>query len=220
VKFLLLTYLSQVPSLLRASLGPGLYFLILDVFQDDRTGNENHKLRVFFEGGFARATAGFLLCPLTVVKTRSEWARGPSSLGTFEALVKIAKEEKLAGLFRGTIPTLIRDVPASGMYLVLYQGMFQPWAHEKFGANLNSAFINLNCAIGAGVIASVVTHPADVIKTQMQLNNVSIRVGMSSLWNARGAAGYMSGVTARLFRRPLSMAITWTIYEIIKGYQL
>jgi len=207
----------MVPSVVRASLGPGLYFVALEQFQGSRSraSHQDNKSRVFLEGAVARGLAGLALCPLTVVKTRLEWARGKNA-GAIETLAKIAREERLAGLFRGAIPTLIRDAPASGIYLMFFQGIFQPWAFKTLGDVIPSAVLNISCAVAAGFLGSLVTHPADVVKTHVQINNGTVRDGIKTIWELRGGSGFFSGFTARMVRRPMSMAITWTIFELVR----
>lgn len=42
--------------------------------------------------------------------------------------------------------------------------LFSEWRHSNFAAP-----VNFSCGVVAGLLASVVTQPADVIKTKMQL---------------------------------------------------
>lgn len=215
------------PTVMRSSLGPGVYFVVLDALQSGRRGesHQGHKRRLFMEGASARAVAGTLLCPLSVVKTRFEFARGKAVEGTWQALVRIAREEKLRGLFRGAVPTLLRDVPSSGLYLLLYQGMLKPWSHKALqrsshGHLVSQPMANLACSGAAGAVAALISHPADVLKTHVQLNKQGIFDGSRSLWAARGLLGFWSGASARLLRRPMSMAITWTIFEMLSDAKL
>jgi len=205
------------PTLVRASLGPGIFFLILDALQE-RSGRtiSPSTAEIFVEGATARAIAGTIMCPLSVVKTRFEYAKRNSDRSVLQTLRKIAREERLPGLFRGTISTLVRDIPASGLYLVLYQGIFQPASRSNFGEIVPPSLLNLSSGLLAGAIATFVTHPADSLKTHVQLNNLGVVEGARTLLKSRGIIGMFSGVASRLVRRPLTMAITWTLFEALK----
>lgn len=84
---------------------------------------------------------------------------------------------------------------------------------------LNSAYsspIHFTCGLTAGILASVVTQPADVLKTKMQLYPHKF----NGLWSVvvyvhgkYGVRGYFKGMVPRLLRRTLMAAMSWTIYE-------
>merc|ERR1719365_212497 len=103
------------------------------------------------------------MIPVTVVKIRSESGQYQYQNIVY-ALRSIMKMEGLKGLTSGLLPTLWRDVPFSGLYLMFYEKL-------KTLASPNSSQAELEkfvCGLGSGVLASVVTQPADVIKTKLQ----------------------------------------------------
>lgn len=67
----------------------------------------------------ARTLSGCLLIPITVVKTRYE--SGVYKYNSIsQALMLIYKYEGVRGLSSGLLPTLLRDAPYSGLYLMFY----------------------------------------------------------------------------------------------------
>lgn len=84
---------------------------------------------------------------------------------------------------------------------------------------LNSPYASpahFTCGVTAGILASFVTQPADVIKTKMQLYPEEFR----GVWSAvvyvhsnYGVKGYFKGIVPRMLRRTLMAAMSWTIYE-------
>lgn len=206
------------PTLMRAAIGPGVFFSILDVVQG-RRGDDYAapKLTVFLEGALARSVAGTLLCPLGVVKTRYEYTRDVHVPGVGNMLARIAREEGVPGLFRGLVPTLVRDIPSTGLYLMFYKSVFQPRFRSLAAAadvEVSQTIVNLAAAGLAAVVATVISQPFDVLRTTLQLNNdLSLYEGAMSVWRTRGLAGFGQGLGPRLLRRPLNMAITWTLYE-------
>ena len=90
-----------------------------------------------------------------------------------QAFHQIYAREGLRGLSCGLAPTLIRDAPYSGLYLMFYTQLKRrvggALLDEDAGATVAGA-VNFSCGLSAGFLASLVTHPADVVKTRMQLN--------------------------------------------------
>ena len=73
----------------------------------------------------------------------------------------------------------------------------------------------LTCKMLAGALACAVTHPADVVKTQMQLypkDNASVR-GAAINVAKMGVCNFAAGFVPRMIRRTLITALAWTIYE-------
>jgi len=70
----------------------------------------------------------------------------------------------------------------------------------------------------AGFLSSLVTHPADVVKTKMQIQPEvyrSIFLASSKIMADAGPRGFMIGFAPRMLRRALMSAFAWTIYEEI-----
>lgn len=227
------------PSVVRSSLGPGIYFCILEQMsalehwkapsQQDNARQPSVQFSIFFQAGFARLIAGTVMSPVTVIKTRYEWSssRNPSIFSTLKHLVKT---EGFKGLFAGLVPTLIRDVPQAGLYLFLYSHAKQYLASysRTFDTN-NSATVTVASAFGAGIVSTTITLPADVLKTQLQLRRqlvpamVGERVGwrqsidlLHLVLRKHGLPGLFSGISTRVIRKPLQMTITWSVYELLR----
>ena len=78
------------------------------------------------------------------------------------------------------------------------------------------ASVNFSAALGAGILATVITHPPDMIKTRMQLDPQRYRstwVTARLLRQEQGLLGFFRGVGPRAVRKACSAAITWTLYE-------
>ena len=230
------------PSLIRVCGGVGIYFSSLELMSsyiDNKNKkssiipNNNNMASTFMIGATARSLAGVTMLPITVVKTRFE-AQPANKHGyksTFNALSRILKNESWSGLYRGLIPTLIRDVPFSGIYLVLYQNL-RVYASEQFVNNKNvndnnnalPSHINFSIGFVAGSIATALTHPFDVIKTRMQVatsNSSSkpmekVSSYFKDIYTKEGSVGLGRGLFLRVIKRPLSTAVIWTVYEALK----
>ncbi len=118
----------------------------------------------------------------------------------------IVKEQGVYGLFSGTVPTLLRDVPFAALYLFFYR-CFNNYK-TTFGSTL---------MIGAfsATLASLLTHPFDMIKTRMQLNSNSVGLitTCKTIIESDGIRGFMKGIHVRILRKGASSGITWAVYE-------
>lgn len=101
-------------------------------------------------------------------------------------------------MFVGLAPTLARDLPFSGLYVVFYRFF-------KDQATHSNASSDLVAGLAAGLISTFFTHPFDVMKTRAQIGSMKLSWG-KELW---------SGLSLRLVKRPLSTALTWASYEAL-----
>ncbi|WVN86208.1 uncharacterized protein L203_101369 [Cryptococcus depauperatus CBS 7841] len=164
-------------------------------------------------GAVGRTSVGFVLSPITVVKARFESNRYSNYHSILGALSSLYKTHGIKGFFQGFTATAARDAPYAGIYLVFYEKCKE--FVEKVPGIPNAA-LHSGSGIMAAVLATVMTSPADVIKTRMQVNpteHPSIRKAIIRIIQERGAMGFFSGTSLRISRKAASAAIGWTIYE-------
>jgi len=199
------------PSVCRTVPGVGIYFSSMHWMRSQLGGRKPSTTQALLIGASARAVAAFTMIPFTVLKTRYESGRFTYlSLGS--GLGQILRTEGLTGLYRGLGPTLVRDVPFSALYLASYEILKQK-IPSKIDASPNTCHIL--AGLGAGIMASLITHPADVVKTRMQVANSKTRLGSAVIGTLResGLKGFLAGLAPRLVRRTAMAALAWTVYE-------
>ncbi|XP_029178078.1 mitochondrial glycine transporter-like isoform X1 [Nylanderia fulva] len=205
----------MTPSITRVIPGVGLYFSSLHWLKHALDLEESlTALQAIALGITARSMSGALLIPITVVKTRFE--SGVYKYNSIsEALWLIYKQEGVRGLSSGLVPTLLRDAPYSGLYLMFYTQLKS--AATKTGTMSESQMpVHFSCGILAGILASVVTQPPDVVKTKMQLypNEFNgIYRATFLVYKKYGVLGYFKGIVPRMLRRTLMTTMAWTVYE-------
>ncbi|KAM5148718.1 mitochondrial glycine transporter [Mantella aurantiaca] len=201
------------PSFLRCIPGVGIYFSSLYLLKQQLfSGKELRPLESVFLGAGSRTVAGVCMLPFTVIKTRYE-SGSYSYKSVFGALGSIYRNEGARGLFSGLTATLLRDAPFSGIYLMFYTQA----KRFAFQSDIDhTPLMNFSCGIMAGILASVSTQPADVIKTHMQLSPDKFRwTGHAaySIYKNHGLTGFFNGGLPRALRRTLMAAMAWTVYE-------
>lgn len=199
-----------VPSLARTVPGVGIYFASLHGIRS------TNMMGSVMTGVTSRCIAGTIMIPFTVLKVRCEAGSFNSSQGLLRGLTNIYSKEGVIGLTKGIVPTLARDAPFSGIYLLFYDNL------KIFSANHvdfipKGSFMNhLSCGLGAACLASVVTQPADVIKTRTQLNGkMTVRNAMFFIYSREGLGGFLTGLGPRMMRRCIMSSLAWTVYETV-----
>ncbi|XP_071508692.1 mitochondrial glycine transporter B-like [Diadema antillarum] len=203
------------PSLARTVPGVGLYFLSLHTIQDQFGWQELTAAQGLISGGLARVLVGTVLLPFTVVKTRYE-SKSYRYKSVAGALRTIHSQEGFKGLYSGLLATLLRDAPFSGLYLAFYSQAKQLTSSVS---SQMTAPVHFSCGIVAGVLASAVTQPFDVVKTSMQLKPAQYQSFLPTVRQIvmrSGVRGMFTGMVPRCLRRALMAALTWTVYEEMK----
>ncbi|XP_053577347.1 mitochondrial glycine transporter [Bombina bombina] len=203
------------PSFLRCIPGVGLYFSTLYAAKQRLfSEREPSPLESVMLGAGSRTVAGVCMLPFTVIKARYESGTyGYRSV--FGAMRNIYITEGPRALFSGLTATLLRDAPFSGIYLMFYSQAKKLAPHEKVDPAL-SPLLNFGCGIMGGIMASVATQPADVIKTHMQISRERYRwtgQAAASIYQNQGLTGFFRGGVPRALRRTLMAAMAWTVYE-------
>ncbi|CAG8699646.1 14044_t:CDS:2, partial [Acaulospora morrowiae] len=233
-----------VPTIIRNVPGSALYFLTLSEIrfllsqrnQSKSTLKSSSSLPILsdkenlFAGMIARGSVGFVMMPITIVKVRYE-SNLYNYKSTWEALSSIIKNEGIKGMFYGSGITAIRDAPYAGLYVLFYErwklsisantsSISPPIIHMTSGNYLTfqNRLSVVHASMIAGLSATTVTHPFDMLKTRVQLKPLEY----PNLWRAslkilreEGFLGYFDGLTLRLGRKSMQAAISWTMYETL-----
>lgn len=235
-----------MPSALRTGFGSAIYFTSLNslrqrVARSDllRAIGENGKplthssslpklsnIANLTTGAVARASAGFILMPMTVIKVRYE-----SSLYAYRSILgagkDILKTEGVKGFFSGFGATAARDAPYAGLYVLFYEQLKKrlslvihkvpvPGELSIDMKGSTSATINFGSGILAAGLATALTNPFDVIKTRIQLQPSSyhnmLHAGQKMVRDD-GFKSLFDGLGLRMGRKAVSSALAWTLYE-------
>jgi len=164
-------------------------------------------------GATARVGVGFLLNPISVLKARFE-SEHFAYRSLTASLVSIVRT-KPSDLMRGFVASSLRDAPYAGLFVVIYEAIKQESTYLAPGAHATS--IHSFSAAAAGGIATLATHPFDVIKTKMQVRSEQQYHGLIStvtrIWQQRGVFGFFDGTSLRISRKILSSTIGWAVFE-------
>ncbi|KAH9483029.1 Mitochondrial glycine transporter [Psilocybe cubensis] len=208
---------------LRTFLARTPYFALVKKYPDGATVNKNGSVLPsltsqgnLMAGATTRVAVGFLLNPFSVLKARFE-----SNIYAYQsfsgALLSITRQGP-SELLRGFLASSLRDAPYAGLFMVFYEGIKGEASYlMPASSSSHAALIHSVSAASAGAIATLATHPFDVIKTKVQVRSEDRYHGffrtIGTIWTQRGIAGYFDGASLRLSRKVLSSAIGWAVYE-------
>jgi len=174
-------------------------------------------------GALARIWAATLISPVEMVRTKIQ-SENLSYTAVFTAVRRLVRQQGLLSLWRGLGPTLLRDVPFSGLYWGGYETIKNLILHRTQQENL---LFHQTFFVGAtsGSIAAVITLPFDVIKTRRQIE-LGLNEGASSstwktihkMYTEEGVRSLYTGLLPRLMKVAPACAIMISTYEFFKNY--
>jgi solute carrier family 25, member 39/40 len=222
-------YAGLPPTLLIAVPSTAMYFLsyeaILRQFQD-ALPNQNVGSLAMVAGGVARAGSATVFSPLEVIRVQMQASTaGESFLHHLQRVVSAGPRQLCAGLGA----TLARDIPFSMMYwygIETSKPMLHRWLSIE-NPNKKQVTVALLAGMMAGTLATVVTHPFDVVKTRAQVAMYATTVSthhrngrprssvqmLQRIWREEGLRGMAAGLTPRVAKVAPACAIMISSYE-------
>ncbi|XP_059177535.1 solute carrier family 25 member 45-like [Physella acuta] len=166
----------------------GAYGNMLHILEPDNTVVPSN-LQVYLAGCAAGAAQLVMACPVEVIKCTLQ-AQIPFTLpksghsalhatpvmrknyyeGPFECTKDICKREGFKGFYKGIYPMFIRDVPSFGLYLCIYESLYQTMTHNGFSDSKGVTPAIISGGV-AGCVSWVSTMPFDVIKSRLQVDH-------------------------------------------------
>jgi len=162
-------------------------------------------------GSSAGLIQSFIVSPMELVKTQMQVC-GQNSIT--DAIRTIYSNGGLSGLGRGFGITVLREVPAFGIYFGSYELMLR-----KFG---DSTPVILTAGGMAGIFSWIFTYPQDVIKSRLQADGFGLNQQYSSTRHciqasleAEGYSCLTRGVGSTVIRAFPMNAVTFGVYSYI-----
>ena len=188
-------------------------------------------------GAMARASVGFIMMPITVIKVRYE-SNYYAYSSLWHASTNIFRIEGLRGFFSGYGATAIRDAPYAGLYVLFYEqakkqlSLLAPTAslmadpssrplssmpptEKTMNAGTSASINSLSSVLAAG-LATALTNPFDAVKTRIQLRPAeygNMAHAARLMVRKDGLGSLFDGLGLRMARKAMSSALAWTLYE-------
>ncbi|XP_043862470.1 solute carrier family 25 member 40 isoform X1 [Drosophila santomea] len=114
-------------------------------------------------GVSARILAVTCVSPVELIRTKMQSQR-MTHAEMFGTIRQVVQSQGVLGLWRGLPPTILRDVPFSGIYWTCYE-----YLKSSFGVVEPSFSFSFAAGAISGSVAATITTPFDVVKTHEQI---------------------------------------------------
>ncbi|KAJ1668834.1 hypothetical protein IW140_000100 [Coemansia sp. RSA 1813] len=217
-----------VPSLIRNAPGTSLYFYFLNhtrhmcLALEHRISGDLSRTKLssvsnMAVGASSRAMAGFLLMPGTLLKVHYE-SNLYKYAGIMGAVKEIWRNGGARGFFVGAVPTAIRDAPYAGLYMLMYEAIKAKEREYalKRSVDLAETTVTMVAGVLAGLSASYLTQPFDLVKTRMQLRPAeypTVLHSFAKILREESFVGFFRGISLRVLRKGIQASLVFTLYE-------
>ncbi|XXQ32751.1 Mitochondrial carrier protein [Plasmodiophora brassicae] len=172
---------------------------------------------VCISGVAAGVVISFWQTPLELVKCRMQ--SGLTAVkyrGTLHCLLSTLRSEGPRGLFRGQYTTLLREIPGSAFYFVLYEAIVRYRCPDN--CPRDSLSIMLAGFVG-GAAYWISGYPQDVVKSRQQTGHPGsfLRL-MRTIYKTEGSKAFFAGLPLTLLRAGPANAVVFLVYEYALKY--
>ncbi|KAE8363363.1 mitochondrial carrier domain-containing protein [Aspergillus caelatus] len=202
---------------------------------DKETGHVTSKA-TFLAGLSAGVTeAVAVVNPMEVVKIRlqaqyhslADPLDAPKYRSAPHALFTVIKEEGFSALYRGVSLTALRQGTNQAANFTAYSELkaaLQRWQPEYADTQLPS-YQTTVIGLISGAVGPFSNAPIDTIKTRLQKTRAEpgqsavsrIMAIANDMFKQEGARAFYKGITPRVMRVAPGQAVTFTVYEFLKG---
>ena len=224
-------YQGLTPNILGAGSAWGFYFLFYNAFKFSLQDGNTHKQLTAGSHLMAASASGVLTLsitnPIWVIKTRLCLQDGVSQQrysGFVDALVKIARNEGLKGLYSGFVPGLF-GVSHGAIQFMAYEELKNSY-HNHYKQDITTKLGTLEYLTFAALskfVAAFVTYPYQVIRTRLQKPDNKYKGAVDcvrKIFSHEGWIGFYKGLTPNLIRVVPATMITFVVYENVSHYLL
>ena len=152
----------------------------------------------------------------------------PKYRNAAHALLTVLKEEGFGAIYRGVSLTALRQGTNQAVNFSAYTEFkqllqnWQPAYHEKELPGYQTAFIGLV----SGAMGPLSNAPIDTIKTRLQKTPAEpgetavsrVQAIARNMFKQEGFHAFYKGITPRIMRVAPGQAVTFTVYEYLKGW--
>ncbi|XP_053681258.1 probable mitochondrial glutathione transporter SLC25A40 isoform X2 [Anopheles nili] len=183
-------------------------------------------------GSSARVLAVTIVNPLELIRTKMQ-SEKLSYREVGHAFRSMLRVQGIFGLWKGFFPTILRDVPFSGIYWTTYESI-----KKHFNVSQPSFAFSFAGGAVSGGVAAFFTVPFDVVKTHQQIafgeqflyaqngekankkpfKAVGTFETMARIFQMNGIRGLFAGLTPRLVKVAPACAIMIASFEYGKNF--
>ncbi|KAL0481777.1 mitochondrial phosphate carrier protein [Acrasis kona] len=194
----------------------------VDMTSSPESATSNRTLIYLSASTAAEFFADILLCPLEATRIRLVSDKSYAT-GLTSGFLKMARTEGLKGFYSGFIPLLCKQVPyAIGQFTThewLNEIIYKKIGNKKL-SHLETTAVELSSGIGAGVVAAVLSHPADTLLSKINKGAGGDGSAMNKLIvlaKEAGPKGIWAGLGPRILMTSFLVAGQFVVYAQVKA---
>ena len=204
-----------------------LHFAAYEQFKHSLKTDPNQKflppLRQIIAGSAAGAFATFFTYPLDIARARMAITKKHVYTNLYQAMVHVTREGGAAKLWRGITPSIIGILPYAGTSFFTFEYLKR--VHfEKYDTEAPQLNRLLYGGV-AGLVGQTASYPFDIIRRRMQTAGLEIcsnpktsmlRTAVHVIQHEGGVRGLYKGLSMNWIKGPLSVTISFNVYEFVK----
>ncbi|CAD6235693.1 GSCOCG00007975001-RA-CDS [Cotesia congregata] len=166
--------------------------------------HELTAIQLFNAGAFSGVCTTIIMAPGERIKCLLQVQHGMDNVkynGPVDCIKQLYRQGGIRSIYKGTAATLMRDVPASGMYFMTYDLIQRLLAQDDKKLSLLSTIFAGGCA---GIANWIVGMPPDVVKSRLQTAPEGMYKGAKDVFkeliSTEGIRGLYKGVTPVMLR--------------------
>ena len=158
----------------------------------------------------------FCNCPIELFKIRLQVNQSAQYKGLLDCALKTIRSDGMRGMYRGILPTIMRDVPSFAAYFGTYEAI----KSVSFSSGEVSSLHMLLAGGLAGVAAWLPCYPQDVIKSRMQASHTTASTAheIQKLYRTAGWKSFFRGFAPTIARSFPANAVTFFAYELVQRH--
>ncbi|KAE8270659.1 hypothetical protein A4X09_0g1702 [Tilletia walkeri] len=180
--------------------------------------------QLYMSGAAAGLANAFVAGPIEHIRIRLQTQTTKVYTGPLDCFSKITAAAGPTGIFRGMVPTLLREGVGTGTYFLVYESIVQ-WYLGRLGPGTTRADLPTLNAMAFGATAGVSlwlsAYPFDVIKSRLQTDAIQASSRQytgpldcaAQIMRTSGLRGFLKGLGPTLVRAPIANAATFAAFE-------
>ncbi|KAK0542889.1 Mitochondrial carrier protein ymc2 [Tilletia horrida] len=180
--------------------------------------------QLYMAGASAGLANAFVAGPIEHIRIRLQTQTTKIYNGPLDCFSKITTAAGPTGIFRGMVPTLLREGVGMGTYFLVYESLVQ-WQLARMGAGTTRADLPTVSAMAFGASAGVAlwlsAYPFDVVKSRLQTDALALSARTyrgpldcaAQILRTAGIRGFLKGLGPTLVRAPIANAATFVAFE-------
>ena len=173
-------YKGLLPPLIGQGVYKGIIFSVNSIAKEKLSGGFlGINAKLFASGTIAGTVNSFVVAPVELIRTRLIIHEGRHKLQLSSIMMQLVENGGVLGLWRGIIPTILRDGPGLGFYFLAYDQARNQLQKQQAPLGLGSPLSfprKVFAASLAGAAFWIYALPVDTVKTLIEASSARGRV--------------------------------------------